>query len=265
MDIRAWKKSPSIEYVSDVKQIVDPILTDFNLTYFNLFRSYYDGSFFMLSNRGDWVEYFYKSNFIELGAFEQNPKLYTPTIVLWNGLTPNKVTDDAKEKFNISNGITLSESYEKYIDFYHFGTTCERIGVINFYVNQLPLLKKFIFYFKDKARKLIELSAKQSISYKKRCEQIIDIYASLYDLNKLRQQMSNLQVKRFYIGDNYLTRKEMDVCSWLYQNKSVEEIAMILSMSKRTCDVHIDNIKAKLDCHKQSQLVQRFAELRVFG
>lgn len=71
------------------------------------------------------------------------------------------------------------------------------------------------------------------------------------------------RIKRFYIGDangeNYITYRELQCFKWLVLGKTADEIAMILNISKRTVDVHCNNIKRKFNCVKLTQVAYKLA------
>jgi DNA-binding CsgD family transcriptional regulator len=52
----------------------------------------------------------------------------------------------------------------------------------------------------------------------------------------------------------YLSKKEIECVNWMIKGKSASEIAMILAISTRTVESHMNNIKIKLNCYKQFQL-----------
>lgn len=77
------------------------------------------------------------------------------------------------------------------------------------------------------------------------------------------QKAQNLPFKRFYLSapysTQYVTHRELQCFKWLTMGKTADEIAMILSISKRTVDVHCNNLKKKLDCVKLTQLAYKLA------
>lgn len=78
-----------------------------------------------------------------------------------------------------------------------------------------------------------------------------------------KQNVSKHHSKRFYIGEpseeHYITYRELQCFKWLVKGKTADEIAMILDISKRTVDVHCNNIKRKLDCVKLTQVAYKLA------
>lgn len=56
------------------------------------------------------------------------------------------------------------------------------------------------------------------------------------------------------ISNVYLTKKEIECIRWMIHGKSSTEIATLSHVSKRTVETHMNNIKRKLNCHKQFQV-----------
>ena len=77
--------------------------------------------------------------------------------------------------------------------------------------------------------------------------------------------LNNTRVNRYYLGGKfdgvYLTAKEAQCAYWLIQGKSAEEISMIEKNSVRTTEVHLDNIRRKLNCSKQTQILTTLFEV----
>lgn len=51
-----------------------------------------------------------------------------------------------------------------------------------------------------------------------------------------------------------LTQREVECINWMIKGKSAAEIAILLKLSRRTIESHINNIKYKTQCYKQFQL-----------
>lgn len=53
----------------------------------------------------------------------------------------------------------------------------------------------------------------------------------------------------------HLTERESECLQWVIQGKTSDEIAIILSISRRTVEMHLNRVKEKFNCHKLTQLV----------
>lgn len=62
-------------------------------------------------------------------------------------------------------------------------------------------------------------------------------------------------------GFSKLSKREMDVAKQMIQGYSANEIALQLSLSKRTVESYIENLKTKLACYSKAELIQKCLDL----
>jgi DNA-binding NarL/FixJ family response regulator len=58
-----------------------------------------------------------------------------------------------------------------------------------------------------------------------------------------------------------LTRRELEVMRFVASGRTNREIARELFLSRRTVDMHVRNILAKLGCHSRAEATRRAGEL----
>ena len=58
----------------------------------------------------------------------------------------------------------------------------------------------------------------------------------------------------YQFGNLYLTEREFECVGYLTRGKTAEEMSIILNISKRTVETHIQNIKRKMNCFNQFRL-----------
>lgn len=61
-----------------------------------------------------------------------------------------------------------------------------------------------------------------------------------------------------------LTTRELECIKWMRHGKTINEIAIILQISRRTVEAHIRNIKAKWGCDTLFQLGVTLALNNIF-
>jgi hypothetical protein len=66
--------------------------------------------------------------------------------------------NDYRDLFNINHPIYFLERYKDYTEHYCYAAETHNSEIVNFYLENIDILEKFKFYFKDKARKLIKYS-----------------------------------------------------------------------------------------------------------
>lgn len=255
-------KNNHITYSSanDIGNICAP-LNKLGITSFNYVRTYDDGSQVNLSNIPEWLEYFYKNEFYHIGAFEDHPSNYQDGFSLWPQLSGQKIFSDARDYFNIDHGITIVERHHDYCEFYYFGTTVNNQAIITFYLNNLDLLKRFTFYFKDRADNIIRKAEKDKIYIPNHFEEYKESERKTNPLmTQLRNEFLNeIPIKNIRLSGEYegeiISDKQVGWIIYYIEGKTAKEIAKILGLSYRTVEGNIERLKIRLNCKTKSELV----------
>jgi DNA-binding CsgD family transcriptional regulator len=246
-----------------------PLFNCFGITHFTYVKIYNDGSRCSLSTNAEWTESFFKNKFYMLASHETDINKFKSGYLLWLAAneTDQKVISFSREFHNIDNGITIIERQASSCDFYHFGSTRDNYKIINFYINNIDLLNKFILYFKDKASKLITEAKNNKII-------LPDIKKPFYNkvLSKFKDENSAnflemCKINRIFFEDNgllqYLTKREFDCLLDLIQGKTAKEIARKLNISSKTVEYYLGKVKIKLGCYTRAQLIHKALEKKL--
>lgn len=246
----------------ETRQVCIP-LSEVGINTFIFVRSFADNSLTMLTTRPDWTEHFLKQQYYHISTFEQSPMNYNSGFILWNSIDEDKARESARRYFNFSNGLSLIDKQDDYCDIFHFCVNNDNKKINNIYINNLDFFKHFSIYFKERASLLIKESIKHKIyrhnsnDEQKKITSILDDSYLRIDNAKLMGTKSN----EFSIKNQYqsikLTQRECICVAWLILGKSSYEVAMILGIAKKTVESHIENVKIKLDCYKQTYLVYK--------
>ncbi|MEO8401579.1 MAG: LuxR C-terminal-related transcriptional regulator [Gammaproteobacteria bacterium] len=246
----------------DVAEICKP-LDLLGITSFNFVKTYNDGSQINLSNIPSWLEHFFDNEYYHVGAFERHPSKYESGHALWPQLSGQKIFFDARTYFNIDNGITIIEKQTDSCDFYYFGTTAANTGIINFYLNNIDLLKRFILYFKDQARMIIKQANKDRIILPSHFEQHqFPEINEIYVMEKSRQDfLKATKIKNFSLGGELegevLSNKQVVSLMHLIEGKTAKEGAKNTGLSYRTVEGHINKLKERFNCNSKSELISK--------
>lgn len=243
-----------------IKSILKP-LEPFGITGFFFIRMYPDGQFVNLTSGPSWADFFFRKFYDT--AYEPDDLVihtYVSHGVALSELNPeNQSWQDGKKYFNVGNIIALSKYHEKYYENFYFHSDENNHAINQFYLNNLDLLYKFTDYFKQQASAIITKGEAHKFYTPEK-----------YLLHRQKLSVENpedLAVKQllqfFQDSSHGLTTKEIMCLSYLVQGKSAEEIAIILSRSRRTIETHIESAKKKLNCHKISQLAYLLGKLNV--
>lgn len=249
-----------------VSKIITPLTKLFYIKHFRYLKLYNNGSRIILSNNPDCTRFLYELGHYKKMWFDgEYPEQLTEgwhilevmrTINCEGEVTPFE--KEINKLLGVFHGITYIEKSVGYYEIYTFDTNHADIYSID-----NKLLKQFIVYFKEQARKLIEQGEQEKIII--RLKQPLLEPDPYSHREKFSSFLEQTRVNRYYLGGKYrdvfLTAKEAQCAYWLIQGKSAEEIAMIESTSAKTTLFHLENIRRKLTCSKQTQIVRILLEM----
>lgn len=145
-----------------------------------------------------------------------------------------------------------------------FGFYLENSFANDFFVNEQAMIKSFIHYFKRKLEKEIH-------SMDLNCANIKNERKGAFLQQPLMGSVACLEQRlAFYekigcldplLRGVQLSNREREIIHWLMKGRSSTEIGQELSISHRTVETYITNLKAKLNCQKKSELIDRITLL----
>jgi len=253
----------------NINEICNP-LKKFGITIFTYLKKFKDGSHINLSSNGRWVEDYYTLNLYQSSLFEKHPKFYQSGFSLWPCFSNLEVFIHGRDYFDSHYGITAIKQQDDGCEFYFFSGSAKTPWLIDFYLNNLDILERFIIYFKTKANKILELAKKSTIILPTHTEnnkltseetKLYDFYNKLDDLRKeftTETKLTRYRITNGTLKNVVLSNRELDCLTGLFLGKTAKEIAAQLLISKRTAEKHIANIKNKCGCSHRSQLVEQF-------
>jgi DNA-binding CsgD family transcriptional regulator len=254
-----------------IKYICEPLNNVFNISYFGYVRTFDDGSYLIVSNSPTYLEsvacYDYSFN---SSYFKSTPKQlskYESHRLIW----PQGVRDGLIEKLqtqNIYNCFNITKENNGTLEVYFFGTDKDYPLINDLYKNNFFILEEFISYFHKIGQDLCDPSdiTKQGISpyLRKHYPQIMNIFElstpweqEIIHFNSLLN--TKLQEEIHSIAKrNSLSPRELQCLMQLSIGKTAKEIALILNISPRTVETHIDKVRFKTTCNTQKEIIQWF-------
>lgn len=160
----------------------------------------------------------------------------------------NKIIEIITNKTN-RNGVTFViaiSSYDKqYLETFDFIFPSKDPEIWTKKLNLVNELINFAYYFKDSAKKIIEIGQQKN-------ERRLQVTNKNDAIMPLPNNAKSLVIpKKFYFEflptDKHLTLQEVKILKAHYNGFSSKEIAKILQLSPRTVDNHLSNIRHK--CH----------------
>lgn len=249
---QSFKHHPSLVTHRDLFAICSPLYAK-NIKIMNFIRVTSDQKVTYLCDHHDWLLHYLNKGYPQIGAFEQKQVVISGDYVLWSALQDtDPIVIDSREIFNIRHGITLMRTHPEGHDFFNFGVSESASAVKEKLQAQVKDLQHFIDDFYAKTKRLLSRVQKTAFN--------------LQDFSDNKEESHSLN-SNFYLGPKYnhqyLTRREIECLIWLVKGKATPAIALILNLSTRTVEKHIENIKRKLDCHTQCQLGYILAKLDI--
>jgi DNA-binding CsgD family transcriptional regulator len=246
-------KKYSLRSTQLVKEICDPVLLPIGITYFNYIKiQNHDCSRTLLTNNGEWIEHFYKhALYHSVGAVDVEhllPKGY----FLWSEMNKkDEIYLQGRDFYNIDNGITFVIKRDDCTLLFIFASSPDNNKINQFYISQIDLLQRFIHFFCDKAHQLIQKAEKDRI-YLPQSQKIDRSRVNKIILSdKTRNDFyEKTKISKYYLlnesDELYLTRKQAEYASLLIKGFTAKEIAKMKTVSHRTVEGHIQDIRKKL-------------------
>jgi len=262
------KTNPIFDLSADLNTICQPLFTATEITYFTHAIHFKDGSISTLTTCPEWTEHFFKEQYYNGLYVVRNNISSTTRYMLWSALPPSQALNISSQCFDIDNGITLLEFEKECCHCYLFATSRNNTQIANFYINNLDILERFILYYKDRAKEIINLAIKNKIvTVTETVNNKKFVHHKITDEQK-KMYLEKTPIHNYYVSLSNktvaLSKREMDCIKLIRQGKSSAETAELLSISFRTVEKHIENVKAKLECHKKSELISKITNLKIY-
>lgn len=248
-----------------VKAITAPLHENFGITYFRYLKLYQDKSRVLLSDFPDCTRFTYEDgNYAKMWFDGEFPEYLSQGYHVWDTEKEREKSLFEKEindHLDLHCGVTFIYPIDNYWEIFTFDSNQANINHID---NRV--LFHFMLYFKDQAAKLIHRGESERLILPNPSENL-EVYQHP-NKAKCLDFLSNTPINRFYLGGKYrgvyLTSKEAQCLYWLIEGKSAEEIAIIENNSVKTIHRHLENVRAKLNCYKQTQLVKIILESGIY-
>lgn len=229
-DIEKLKNHLAFTCPRIVSEMMQPVLSPHNITFFYFHREYSDGSLITMSSHESWTHNLFKKGYITnkrkiiIPEFKSNPVNY----FLWlPHMWPEKIID-AAINFDIANVIDISIRHENYIDYFGYGARMKDHHMFNYYLSQLDVLENISRQFIVRADALI----------------------NEFEKNKIIPIICNIGNK-----NTMLSTRQHQCATYILQGKTSKEIAHQLNLSVRTIESYIEDIKHKFNCKNKTDLI----------
>ena len=231
----------------------------YGILFIDYVRVYTDRSRLHLTTSLEWVDFFLNNYYSEKFIFFETAKnvhnnFQYSFVNLWNKFNNAAVSEEIADKFGVGNGITIAKQQNGFTEYFYLGADPSNTQIYDIYLNNPTLLNQLTFYLKEKIESLIVKADQCRIP-----PPIIDTHQS--DPLSEKDEIEDFDAQRYYFYENdilqHLSKREHECLKLAAVGKSALEIGVILAVSKRTVEQHMQNIKEKFNCFKIQHLIYK--------
>lgn len=262
----------SISSAVHLQEICQPLFTHTDISYFEYFRLFKDGSRAWLATDAARTKHMFETDVKETTKFSDNIPILNNRCYLWSSLLDlmpkqpqlllaNKLAI-SKNDFKIDNGICFVEHTEHYQEYFSFATKPGAVGIIDFYLNNTGFLEIFILYFKDKAKDIIDAAVKNRIiMLPNSTDSNTELPQEVTPLEKYKHGIE-ININRYYFTLNnkqtYFTKQEFECVKLLAKGASIKQIANYLTISPRTVEYYLKSARLRTHTLTNNELIKLF-------
>jgi len=230
----------------EVRDILLPLLKILSIEDFSFYRIYANNNRIFFSNSIKWVQnYFDKDYFLIQDYYKIIAMPHFMPWSVWpeNDLKAHELMIDAYKNFNIGTALSIHIIKSNYIDIFSLRSTKGDQEVICRYLTNLGHIEYHIAQFLKKAEKII-LEAES---------------LHIIEVPKLNKSY-HVNEKKFMdpvSGKKIFTVREEECLREMSNGKTAKQIADIFDISYRTVEMHIANIKLKLNVNTKSEVINK--------
>jgi hypothetical protein len=207
-----------------------------------------------LSNNPGWTEHYYARSFYNV-VINQVPD--AEGNILWSNIDRYPLFHDASEYFDVDNGTVVVLTADDITERFFFGSTRENTEVNYIYLHKIDLLKRFILYFKEKAKPIIDESEKTKIIIPKR--DYDDGDSKFYSDELIRGFLDKIKINKVTIRANgkdyFISKNDAKILSLMKCGYTAKEISNDIGLKQKTVEMYRDKLKFRLDTLSKSKLI----------
>lgn len=267
-----------ITAANKVARICKPLVNNLDVVTFRYARIYEDGSKFILSNNTDYLRFLYEEGHY-INTWYDNGKpasQFVPGCHFWaidklaTNENENWVGNELNKQFKYSDGMFYCFKQTDFVELFDFFSSNSNIYFIN-----KKLLYRFMLYFKEQAKTLMQkgenerIYTLQNINSKQRNSEKID-EIKFINSTPIKQSSLNQNILDLHQTENQrpffnnidihgicFSNREKQILNYLPQGKTAKQIALILGISYRTVERHLENIRIKTNINSRSELIEK--------
>ncbi len=235
---------------AQVEKILAPLTKASGINYFSYGVNYPDKTLFGVSTHANYIKDSLDRKFPFHGFYLNDG---------WHqwGTYQSEEQLELGANLGIGNGVIFIKNHGDKREIFEFGASPESTQMPNFYLNNLNTLKKFMVYFWQEAKDIIQMASEN------RVKPAYDVARNIQDV-KLHQESENIyQMITATAPIASLSKREKECFLLLIKGYSISDISEELSIAVPTIANYISRIKQKIKCHSKKEMVNLARELNL--
>lgn len=244
-----------MSFSADTYQESSAILKRYDFNYFQYLTVYDDGSYSILSNQGEYLEFAFDyarlNNCQAIFSHINQKEILSKTsyYFLWDFNLPSNALNIARS-WNVNSGLTFVERYPNYYNMIAFAAPISHVNPVDTYLNNINQLQAFIQNFKHDKKDLINAAQKIRIALPP-TQQDTNLHKMLLCDKSQVQKMPVFWKDKVF----HLTPQERICLKYLSQGQSIKSIANNMGLSARTIETYLQRIKNRMGIVSKNDLL----------
>jgi len=252
------RQTTSSPHHNKMMKSVEPLEQYFGINHFWYYRVTNSGHYSYLGTNKKWDEYCFENQVFSTVRYLRHPSTLPEGISLMKK-TSNPVYKEflklASEKFNINLSLHLLKKIPEGVEGFGFGLKHKNRRAEEQLLNELPLLCQFYKRFREENNALIRHIQNNQIDLASLIGPVF--YENEKQIQLLPNNRQDFLRKLGFQDILDLSDREKQVLKHLSNGFPAQYIADELSLSKRTIEGYIENIKQKLHCCSKVELIKK--------
>lgn len=143
-----------MDFSTEVAALCAP-LNSIGVTMFSALINYADGTQVNLSNKSQWLHDYYSLKLFESSLFDSEPSQYNTGYYLWPSQSNLPIFRHGLLQFDSAYGVTICHRKKEYTAFYFFSGSSKNPGLMQFFINHMDFLERFICHFMNQGKVVI--------------------------------------------------------------------------------------------------------------
>lgn len=248
----------------EAMRFVRPLFDYIGFNLFAYMRHYHGNKYFLyVSDPNVFCTIYPHVNDDDYTVFSIKPKLNEKKIILNDySFQSNPWVSLLKEQ-NYCNGLSIyNQTHEDYVDGWFFYTNQKDSNISNIYTNHFDLIDKFIVYFQETTKYLLDVNNPKnhseyrhnvSLNLKNTNDFTPEDFTNFLEAINIKKHSLSLQEKEIHCTNN-----ELQIIKFIAQGFSAKEIGYLLEKSPRTVETQIYNLKEKMNMPSTQKIINCF-------